>query len=285
MQNSPNFPGSEPAAAKARLTYAAFGVRVGIEASPALLRRIPVPLIAGSTVDETGSADAVLTLSENRSATGQPLYEVGGSAGRMAVSTTIDNALAELQKGAEEFVAESATDFVFVHAGAVAWGGKAVLIPGRSFSGKSTLVMELVRAGATYLSDEYAVLDRSGFVHAFARAPRLREDVSSSSREGTDPKLLAKSRAERGPLPVGLVISSTYKPDAVWAPRDMTAGETLLMLIENTVAVRRQSEFTITVIKELLVSARGIKTARPEASAVAAEILRGMEKGVYEPEG
>ena len=46
----------------------------------------------------------------------------------------------------------------------VTWGrGRAIVIPGRTFSGKSTLVAELVRAGATYYSDEYAVEDETTF--------------------------------------------------------------------------------------------------------------------------
>jgi hypothetical protein len=54
-------------------------------------------------------------------------------------------------------VAEASPLRTFVHAGIVAWGKAAVLIPGRSFSGKTTLVAELARAGATYYSDEFAV--------------------------------------------------------------------------------------------------------------------------------
>jgi len=57
----------------------------------------------------------------------------------------------------------------------VAWRGRAILLPGRSYVGKSTLVMELVRAGAVYYSDEYAVLDARGRVHPFAQPVALRE--------------------------------------------------------------------------------------------------------------
>lgn len=53
-------------------------------------------------------------------------------------------------------VAEASPLRTFVHAGIVAWGKAAVLIPGRSFSGKTTLVTELVRAGATYCSDGFS---------------------------------------------------------------------------------------------------------------------------------
>jgi len=56
----------------------------------------------------------------------------------------------------------------------VAWEGKGIVIPGRSFSGKSTLVAELLRAGATYYSDEYAVFDKHGRVHPFPKDLEMR---------------------------------------------------------------------------------------------------------------
>ena len=56
---------------------------------------------------------------------------------------------------------------VFVHAGVVGWKNRAILIPGKSFAGKTSLVAELVKAGATYYSDEFAVLDFQGLVHPY----------------------------------------------------------------------------------------------------------------------
>ena len=51
---------------------------------------------------------------------------------------------------------------VLVHAGAVTWRGSGIILPGPSRSGKSTLVIALLEMGATYYSDELAVLDPSG---------------------------------------------------------------------------------------------------------------------------
>src|ERR687894_479249 len=49
----------------------------------------------------------------------------------------------------------------------VARGGRALVRPGPSLSGKTTLVAALVRSGAAYLSDEFAVLDPEGRVHPY----------------------------------------------------------------------------------------------------------------------
>src|SRR4029077_21066652 len=59
-------------------------------------------------------------------------------------------------------IAEYAVGRAFLHAGLVGWKGNAIVIPGDSYSGKSTLVAELIRAGPEYYSDEYAVLDEQG---------------------------------------------------------------------------------------------------------------------------
>ena len=50
-------------------------------------------------------------------------------------------------------------------AGVVGWENRAIVMPGASFAGKTTLVRAWLEAGATYYSDEFAVLDRAGRVH------------------------------------------------------------------------------------------------------------------------
>ncbi len=61
------------------------------------------------------------------------------------------------------------------HAGAVTTGGRAVLLAGDSFHGKTTLVMELVRRGFKFLSDETAAVSRaSGQAAPFPCALRVR---------------------------------------------------------------------------------------------------------------
>ena len=49
--------------------------------------------------------------------------------------------------------------YVFLHAGAVAWNGRGLLLPATSGGGKTTLVAGLIAAGFAYLSDEVAALD------------------------------------------------------------------------------------------------------------------------------
>lgn len=64
--------------------------------------------------------------------------------------------------------------FLF-HAGAVANEDGGILVVGDSFYGKTTLVLELVRRGFRFLSDELAALDRkNGWVSPFPRSLHIR---------------------------------------------------------------------------------------------------------------
>ena len=81
---------------------------------------------------------------------------------RAARTLELEDIFALLEYEFEMHVAEQASRRVFVHAGAVGWNGRAIVLPGQTRSGKTTLVAALVRAGATYYSDEYAVIDTQG---------------------------------------------------------------------------------------------------------------------------
>lgn len=137
---------------------------------------------------------------------------------------------------ARHYVALRARHRVFIHAGVVAIGDQAILIPGRSLTGKSTLVAELVRSGATYYSDEYAVLDEAGWVHPFAKALGIRTTANQ-------PQTLVDvatfgTASGTVPLRIGAVLSTRYVDDAVWRPEPLSAGRAALCLLDNAVAAR-----------------------------------------------
>src|SRR5439155_23144995 len=72
-----------------------------------------------------------------------------------------------LSRDIDHAVARRSPQMLFVHACVVGWRGVAIVIPGRRSIGKSTLVAELVRRGAVYYSDAFAVLDETGRVHPY----------------------------------------------------------------------------------------------------------------------
>ncbi len=75
-------------------------------------------------------------------------------------------------------------------------------------AGKSTLVAELVRAGAEYYSDEYAVLDSAGGVHPYPRPLSVRQAGGPGVTK--QPVHVAGAHATNDPLPVGLVVVSKF---------------------------------------------------------------------------
>lgn len=186
----------------------------------------------------------------------------------------LETLLTAFTKQAELLTAERAQDHLFVHAGVVGWHGRAILIPGRSFSGKTTLVKTLVEAGASYYSDEFAVLDRRGQVHPYALPLSLRD--GSGQPAG---KLNVNSiggQIGHDPLPVGLIVVTHYQPGATWRPRVLSPGRLLLALMDNAVAAQGDPAHSMPILRAVLAGATGIVSKRGEAELAARAILRRL---------
>lgn len=172
------------------------------------------------------------------------------------------------------FVAEHARTRVFIHAGVVGVDGAAVVIPGRSLSGKSTLVAALVRAGATYYSDEFGLLDRRGRVHPYTRPLAFRPPGRARS--------VAVPHAELGgavgdrALPVRAVVVTTYKPGSTWRARSQPGGRGALALVDNAVAARSHSARVLGAVASAVTDADIYAGPRGEADETAARILRRL---------
>jgi hypothetical protein len=171
-------------------------------------------------------------------------------------------------------VAGYAPNRIFVHAGVVGWKNRAILIPGLSFSGKTTLVDQLIRAGATYYSDEYAVLDRRGRVHPYPRALGMRTSDSTQSQKVSAEEIGATVGSKA--LRVGLVVSTNYKSGSRWRPRQLSQGKGVLELMSNTVSARAQPALALSVLPAALESARILKGVRGEASEIVKSILASV---------
>jgi hypothetical protein len=188
--------------------------------------------------------------------------------GRLLVrGLTHAQALDVLESELQLAVARLARPAVFVHAGVVAVDGRAILVPGRSGAGKTTLVRALVAAGATYYSDEYAVLDAVGRVHPYARRPSVRAGAGGKERHP-----VPRGRGRR-PVPVGLVVETRYRREARWAPVPLSGGERVLALLANTVPARDRPAEVLSVLARASEQAAGIRSDRGAASRTAAALL------------
>jgi hypothetical protein len=242
----------------------AFGCKIGLRASHAELLADPdaylappFQLAAGRTVDRLYSL--YLPTSERRGV--RPFHLVYVDAALLARAPGRAPLYEALRRDLKLYVAEHAVGRVFVHAGVVAIGGRAVVLPGRSLSGKSTLVEALVRAGATFYSDEYAVLDGHGRVHPFA-AP-LQRRVSNGAPLLVPPAQLGGA-GER-PLPVGLVVLTRYRAGARYRPRALSAAGGVLQLLRHTIPARARPEATLTTLRRAVKGAKVVTGARGEA--------------------
>lgn len=166
-------------------------------------------------------------------------------------------------------------EWVFVHSGVVGWQGRALLLPGRSFAGKSTLVEALVRAGATYYSDEFAVFDGEGRVHPYAR-PLSRRAAGEFKGRPVPPAALG-GPVGVSPLEVAAVVFTHYRAGARTRWRRLSPGQGALGLMENAVAARTRPEIVLPVLTRVAQRAKLLKGARGEASEVVQRLLQLLE--------
>ncbi len=167
----------------------------------------------------------------------------------------------------ELWVAEYARDVIFVHAGVVYVDGRALVFPGRSFAGKSTLVAELVAQGAFYGSDEYAVISGDGLVHPYPRPLTTREDDGSRTRT----RIAAAQVGEPGP--VSLVAHLHFEPGAVPELGPLSASQSVVRLLDNTVAAQSRADEALSLLATASESATSVVGARWGAEATAGLIL------------
>jgi hypothetical protein len=143
-------------------------------------------------------------------------------------------------------------------------------------SGKTSLVRELVRAGATYYSDEYAVLDIHGQVHPYPQPLAIRNPRTHVQRNRRVEEL--GGVAGDSPLSVGLVVVTRYQEDARWRPRQLTSGQGLLELLNNTVPARRKPQIVMPTLHRAVGEGIVLKGVRGEAAQTADLILKRLHQ-------
>jgi hypothetical protein len=260
------------------LPLACYGARVVIDDATGsdVLPRLVALLPRQAQVDETGPPDVRYELRAGVSDAPDdgPSWEVSRDGQRRLRAPTTDAVVRWLRSDIDHQVATHARGSLFVHAGVVGWRGHAILIPGRSMAGKSTLVAELVRRGAVYYSDEYAVIDDDGQVRPYARPLSLR-DGSGPGRSA--PVEVTGPATNLNPMRAALIVSTKYREGASWRPAVVTGSRAALSLVDNTVLAAAEPARTIRLAATLgpyLVMLEGL---RPDAARVAPEILQFLD--------
>ncbi len=257
---------------KAGLAFAPFGVRVGVRVNDAQLlpeiRALMLPNWQSESEPEVDHLYSIVLDDPAIQDADHGLY-LGDSI--LEAFCDIDETLDALRQSIHLRIGTYARDRIFVHAGVVGRNGRAIVMPGRTHAGKSTLVKAMVDAGATYYSDEFAVIDPDGRVLPYPRALSLRGASGRGAR-----RLSARELGWRETLPalrVGAIVVTSFQPGAEWSAAAQTAGLTVLDLFANTVSARTNTRLACEALARAAGGAKCFKGPRGEAQPSAAAIL------------
>lgn len=193
-------------------------------------------------------------------------------------------------------------DLFYIHAGVVAVGDDAVILPGLSRSGKSTLVLALVQQGARLLSDELLAYEpRSRTLLPFPRAIKIRDEcvnyfpdladrfVGEGEGRFLPPDLLravdvpdavdapgavdVESRA----IPK-LVVVPQWQSDAANDLRPLSNGEGLIELTKSALNFGTHRQRSVDHLTELAWAASCFRLTWNEPHAAAALVLESLRR-------
>ena len=260
----------------AGMCFRAFGVTVGVRVSESnALETLNSCLPPGSRRCHTRRVNRLYSFYINRKEQQRGirrLHAVYRDHQILGRSENADDLYEEFERDVVSYIAATSTTRLFVHAGVVGWKGRAIVIPGRSYSGKTTLVAEFLRGGATYYSDEFALFDGSGYVHPFSGPLGIRGDVSDKQTRKLAQEFGARIGSEA--LPVGLVILTEYEKSARWRPREASRGRAVLKLLANSLSARKNPVWAIRVLTQASEKARVTSGLRGEAN----EVVRSVQE-------
>lgn len=160
-------------------------------------------------------------------------------------------------------------NFAFLHAGAVTWENNALLLPGGTFQGKSTLVAELVEQGATYVADDLAVVDELGQLQPYPRPMSLRTGELLPQR-----RLPANIATHTNR--VTHLIFCTYHPPEAWPPEELSTSQAVVHLLRYTFGDPNLFGPRMRILARLAEGARCFRFRRADAPHAAKRLFSLM---------
>jgi hypothetical protein len=201
-------------------------------------------------------------------------YSVYNESTRVNDGGALELSLVVIDGQMRSFVAINAVNRIFIHAGVVAHEGKALVFPGDSFAGKTTLTAALVKRGALYFSDEFAVIDPDGLVHPFPKTLSMRPPGTTGQQFESSVESLGGATGEEA-LPLGMAIVTYYVPGAEWSPRRLSPGEGALALLAKAVPARYRPTEAMGYLAKAVDGATVLEGERGEADDFAEMLLSG----------
>lgn len=251
-------------------TFLAYGERFGVRSNSMEVMQTLVSLLPPGTREcAPRKVERVFSVLHGGPAKGGPVkrFHIAYSNElKFARDLDLETVYEKFESEVHLHVASVAQTRIFIHAGVVAWNGKAILVPGRSQSGKSTLTLEFIKAGATFYSDEYAVLDSRGWVHPFPRPMQFRDGDGMTHKRIRAEEIGAGTGLK--PLPIGLILLTKFRSGASWRPQNIPSGRAVLKLLAHSVTTRFQPEASLRTVRVLAARTPVVSSPRGEASEV-----------------
>lgn len=189
---------------------------------------------------------------------------------QIAIAPSLVGVLQEVITDLQVLIAGKIKNRVFIHAAVVAVDGKAIILPGQSGVGKSTITATLIQKGAQYLSDEFALIDSVGMVHPYARYLAIKNPASGVKR--LSPESLGATTFEGAAIPKAVVFSR-YMPGADNAFKKLSRSELILNCMPHCLGIRSQVSETLVSLDALSIRAQGYSVERGEACEFAEVLL------------
>jgi len=270
------------------INFQAYGVKVGVEADNGnylleIEKRLGKTLPNGFELISKNEIDHILQIRRKKNGDFQLFKNKVNVANSSSEAEFYDFVESEIRLT----IAEYAVSRVFLHAGVVAWKDKGIVIPGSSFSGKTSLVAALIKKGALYYSDEYAVLDENGNVHPFPKMLSLRGITDEYKQVDYTAESLGGEVGLK-PIPVGMVLLTKYDSTGdlsenktnLFEPEILSAGQAALEIILQTIPIRNNPKFVLQVLNKVANDAIIVKSKRGEANKFADLLLNFFEKTI-----
>jgi len=252
--------------------YGAFGVAWDMQSDDASLYRTLLERLPPGAVSTPGKAPerayALRTMPATLSETGASYLLL--SDGRPLVRSSEAAEIADaFEDNLKWLVAERSPRKVFLRAGVVGWRDRAIVIAGGPGTGKRTLVRALVACGASYFSDDYAVLEGNSVLPYPSRRHNWLEPGNALSHWLDE---FAPARAPK-PVPVGVVLFAPYQPGAVFKPKLISRGKGLLEMFKHAVAAQRNPVHVLRALETVSRRCNALEGVRGDARTVATYLL------------
>lgn len=190
----------------------------------------------------------------------------------LAAASNLEEAADQVVNDLQAFLAITLEGCTFVHAGVVTLSDRAVLLPGASGSGKSTLVAALLRAGAGYYSDEFALLDPNGLVYPYRRPLGLR--LAFGAQRLRWPAWQAAGPPAQGSS-AATILFSPFRPGGMFEPVRLTPSDAMLRLLSHCPGAQARPADTLASLRALVLNTPAWASERGDTEAAVAALLDG----------